>query len=765
MLPVSTSPEETIAAIEDVFASQSPRYLFLMMGRDADTVPLLDQAGWQRRRMLGVVVPYLATQHLFRLRNKAKDHTTITIVAATALGGDFGLSGNVAAPDGGALCGLLKSLYIEDTRKPQRETRIKVIDAPVDESPAVVADAILRELAANDPHIEVGWSRGQRCLIRPFVEPVESLSKHGSPRGGTWVFTGGARGITAAAAFELAKRFGIRLHLIGRSPVPQADAPWRNCTAEQLGEIKSQIVRQALDTGRSPERDWERVKCDIEIHDTLRRFTDAGIQATYYSCDLSDWSGLASILDEIRCKDGPIEGIVHGAGYGYSGRFDSRSRERFDRTIGGKLDGAVALMSLTRQDPLRYWIGFGSISGRYGGNGLTDYAAANDMLAKLVDWYRVQRPDCAACCFHWQSWDEIGMAMIGDSAAGTKGVLKMEFISPKEGVEHFCREVEAGLPCSEVLITDGFFARTFYPFDASTENKGTKPDGRGVELSRLPLVDAIKPLEEGRDIVADIYFDPTSDPFLYDHKLRDKPLLPAVVGLEALAEAAALCGGKPVVGLEQVQFMEGMRFHSNRKTTARVRAVSKTGPMVACELISDFQNLAGVVIAKDRLHFNGLVEIGDARVLDVPMPEPPTAWQPFVFQNDGPMYHGPTLQGVKGISLGAEQGWGQLIALPLRGLGGARAGGDWLIPATLIDAAFYVCGIHLWVCIEQVAALPQSIETVRLGRLPRDNENCLVRFQCREAHPQHAIYDFTVFGEDHSAIVSVQGYRCVKLKA
>ena len=57
--------------------------------------------------------------------------------------------------------------------------------------------------------------------------------------------------------------------------------------------------------------------------------------------------------------------------------------------MAGKLDGAAALMSLTRQDPLRYFIGFGSIGGRYGGNGLSDYATANDMFAKLCQWYRV----------------------------------------------------------------------------------------------------------------------------------------------------------------------------------------------------------------------------------------------------------------------------------------------------------------------------------------------------------------------------------------
>ena len=62
----------------------------------------------------------------------------------------------------------------------------------------------------------------------------------------------------------------------------------------------------------------------------------------------------------------------------------------FERTVGGKLDGAAALMTLTEQDPVRYFIGFGSISGRFGANGLSDYSAANEMLAKLCDAYQAR---------------------------------------------------------------------------------------------------------------------------------------------------------------------------------------------------------------------------------------------------------------------------------------------------------------------------------------------------------------------------------------
>src|SRR5262249_32968865 len=154
------------------------------------------------------------------------------------------------------------------------------------------------------------------------------------------------------------------------------------------------------------------------------------------------------------------------------------------------------------------------------------YAAANEMLAKLVDWYRGRRPDCASCCVHWQSWDEIGMAMLADnSTVGTKGVLKMDFISPTEGCDHLCRELEAGLPTNEVLITDGVFERIFHPH---VGNAGQ------TKVARFPLVTSASPLKGSPGIAAQITFDPQADPFLYGHTLRGRPLLPAVIGLEAL---------------------------------------------------------------------------------------------------------------------------------------------------------------------------------------------------------------------------------------
>ncbi len=770
VLPVTESMDDAKAAVDAVYASQPPRTVFLMCGRDENAPDLLTDAGWKHRREVGIVVPFMAMQHLFRLRRKAKDANPITLVAATALGGDFGLSGNVAVPEGGAMTGLMKSLYVEDTRKGDREVFTKAIDFPAEERPEAVVDAILRELAADAPDIEVGWSRGQRSVLRSFERPVESLPRLEIPRGGTWVITGGARGITAAAAMELAKRYSLKLHLVGYRPHPSEDAEWRNCTDEQLGEIKARIVRGAVSEGRSPEKEWERVKVDIEIYDTLRKFAEAGIPTTYHSCDLADWTALAGVLDAVRTADGPIDGIVHGAGYAMSGRFDMRSDKHLDRTLAGKVAGAVGLMALTQNDPVRCFIGFGSIGGRYGANGLADYAAANDTLAKLFDWYRARRPNCAACCFHWQSWDEVGMAMLGDSAVGTKGILKMHFIKPREGVEHLCREIEAGLPLSEVLITDGFFEHTFYPFAAAIREGSSSSHAADaaqgpLTIESAPLVESVQPREGGGN-ATEIRFNPAADPFLLDHQLRGRPLLPAVVGIEAIAESAALSSGKEVVAVRNVEIVDALSFHTDRATVAHVNVVPQSDGALACELVADFHNRAGKLIQQDRLHYRAAVDVAERPTqLDLPMPQDlPQQWHAFTYQSTGPLYHGPTLHGLTAAAFGEQTGWGKLTALSLPRFGGARPGHRWLVHAPLLDSAFYLCGVHLWYHGGQAFSLPHSIGAARLGRIPRENEQCLVRFECRSIEDRFATYDFAVFGDDQKAILHVNGHRVVVIK-
>ena len=187
---------------------------------------------------------------------------------------------------------------------------------------------------------------------------------------------------------------------------------------------------------------------------------------------MSDRDALAVVLEDIRRADGPIEGILHGAGIDRAGRFERKSRGDVIDTLAAKVDGARNLMELTREDPVQFFIGFGSISGRLGSNGQTDYAMASDLLCKLIGWYRASRPECRAVGFHWHSWDEIGMAAKPEVRAMFAMSNAPKLMPVAEGLRHLLRELFAGVPKSEILITDWDYHQRFYRAGAEDEYRG-----------------------------------------------------------------------------------------------------------------------------------------------------------------------------------------------------------------------------------------------------------------------------------------------------
>ena len=326
----------------------------------------------------------------------------------------------------------------------------------------------------------------------------------------------------------------LRLHLLGTSPLPQIPpALARFFTGRAKGMPNE---RDGTVPGRrsQPIEGVAASRKGLGDRPDPTANADEGIAATYHACDVADRDSLAQVLAEIRRTDGPIEGILHGAGFGKDVRFDRKLLENVNQCLRAKVDGAAALMELTREDPLRDFIGFGSISGRFGANGHTDYSAANDMLSKQVGAFRRERLDCAAATFHWHAWGDVGMATKPETQLALE-MIGMQFMPAAEGLQHLIGELEAGLPEAEVLITDDQYYRKFYPaesvIDLTTVNVGSA-------AMRRPLVEQQSEKDQPQ-LTSRVRLDPTADPFLIEHRLEDQPFLPVVVGLELLCEGAS----------------------------------------------------------------------------------------------------------------------------------------------------------------------------------------------------------------------------------
>ena len=442
--------------------------------------------------------------------------------------------------------------------------------------------------------------------------------------------------------------------------------------------------------------------------------------------------------------------MLHGAGYGKSARFDKKRLEHVRRTIDAKVGGAAALMALTRQDPLRWFVAFGSIAGRFGGNGLTDYAAANDMLAKLIDWFRSERPQCASACFHWDSWAGVGMAMKPKSLVGAKSVLKLDFMPPEEGLAHLLAEIEAGLPECETLITNGQFQRTFYPSQttrAPSEPCGSaapdpgprleggnlpqhppppcrrpspvKEAGNRPTVTNRPLVDRWHDAEAGQGMVAEMRLDPIGDVFLREHRLRDRPLLPGVISMEAIVEAAALYdSGRTVAALEEVHFHRSMTFYTDAPVDARVEVLpAERG--VRCTLASDFRARDGRLVERNRVFATGFVELAEKRPDIAAAPSGrPADWHPSQYREGRLIHHGPPFRCLAGYAHRKTAGWGRIAASSPADLAGTRPEAGWIIPAAALDACLVACGHYLSVEFRSALEIPHKFDRLCLGVCP-----------------------------------------------
>jgi hypothetical protein len=421
-------------------------------------------------------------------------------------------------------------------------------------------------------------------------------------------------------------------------------------------------------------------------------------------------------------------------------------------------------MALTLGDPLGFFVMFGSVSGRFGGVGQTDYCLANEMLSKLGAWFRKQRPDCPAATFHWHAWDDVGMAVRPESKHIAK-LHNIKFMPAREGCGHLLSELAAGLPEREIAITELHYCREK---STNTENLLAGPvsvsEAESFGPEAFPMLDRVVESEPGRRLTAELNLDPVGDVFLAQHRYKERPMMPVVVTLEAMAEAAWLLAGEDsqVVGLKNIEILNGLRFHSDEPQSARVHA--KVGEnVIDCDFTCDFFNRKGQLLLKDKPYLRTQVEVAkQGRTLTAAPPPEPAGWTLCWYpESELVIYHGPAFRCLREFAVEGEEGWGRIVAPAAGELTGHRPGSHRVMPSALLDACFFSCGVVLWWQMRGVVAIPDGIESIRLGRSPQPGEVCLVHITSRGREGKLALFDFTVFGEDGSVVLQVDGYRNV----
>jgi NAD(P)-dependent dehydrogenase (short-subunit alcohol dehydrogenase family) len=271
------------------------------------------------------------------------------------------------------------------------------------------------------------------------------------------LITGGARGITAAVAEELARRWRPTLWLVGSSPnPPEAEDPATaglTNPAELKAALHGRLRRSGRDVGPADlERAYRALLGERQIRESLRAIRAAGSAVEYARADVRDAAALARALDAWRGRSGDPVGLIHGAGVIHDKLLRDKTPESFDRVLGTKLDGALNLARLLNPESLRFAAFFSSVAGRFGNKGQSDYAAANEALNKFAVWLD-RRWAGRVVSVNWGPWSGVGMVSDLEGHLGRRG---LGMIPPALGAAAMADELQYGRKGDvEVVVAGG----------------------------------------------------------------------------------------------------------------------------------------------------------------------------------------------------------------------------------------------------------------------------------------------------------------------
>lgn len=340
------------------------------------------------------------------------------VLTTSSFGGYFGRKAKASngLPSSGGNAGMLKALSKERT-----DIDIKVLDFDSLLLESEVAYRIVRELADESEKIEIGYPNGERVIFHPVAAEIEEQDRSEDQRldsDSVVLATGGAKGITA----EITKSMmvpGMKLIVVGRS---------------------KEIDLEVAPKGGS--------------NTSFHQLIEQGVEVVYFSVDVKDDKAFKNLIEHIYKTYGRLDAVIHGAGIIEDDHIEQKGIESFNNVFDTKVDTAFLLFKYLRPESLKLLVFFGSVSGRFGNQGQTDYAAANEVLNRFA-WYLHQKwPNTRTLTINWGPWSMIGMA--SPMVIRLLQSQGMEPISPDEGCNFFLREIRQGNnETSEVIAGDG----------------------------------------------------------------------------------------------------------------------------------------------------------------------------------------------------------------------------------------------------------------------------------------------------------------------
>ena len=785
------SYEETEAALKD-YAVEDPNVQGIVYLLGA-SVKKFDKKVSPHNELTKYVMPLFIALRVFEkgLANRADADTFFAV--NTKVDGNFGYSTKdefnpiVGALTGGTSC-FRKDVY-------ERTGALgKLMDFEPTATPDEMAQKTMDEVLHGDMRLLVGTKDNIRSTILSLPVRLNKSKKHFDLAGKTIIFTGSGRGIGAMLSQKIAAQYHSKIIVLDIIELQEKTPLWASMNEAELAALKKQIWEdlKADPTQKATpvllERAFGRVKDSITLYNNLQKLRELGSEVEYYHCDVMNSSMMKEVCTKIKAKNGRVDGLIHFAGLERSKLIYDKDPAEYYRIFDVKATSFATFLAnnIVRDDG--FFAFASSIAGKYGNLGQSDYASANDYLAKCA--LTLSNQGYRAISIAMSAYKNVGMGV----RAGVETFLRsngVDFVDPEDGMQLFLDEIVYG-QVPEIVLT-GSLGRLDWDKQlkidwdeiGAEEETGSDDTPKGPDASApvtptptaapapaTPVVNAVAAthflgnvtsLQKGSEIHLEKEFNLDSDPYLADHAIEGTPYVPGVMGIETFMETATALTGNVPQGLKDVHFYLPIKLLRNRPQAVRVIGKA-AGNEADMEIESDFINSKGVKMGNTRRHFTAKTletfvstwdNVKEAAMAGIHAPF--TVGKDEIYQK---YFHGPSFQVLAGIvRVDKETSLAVYNTTPRpQWNDGPRT---LLANPMLIEAAFQCCGFQD-MSVEHKMTLPDGIAEVAVlkNQVP-PAQLYLYGVNRGNTADGKTLHDAYVFDANGDVWVEIHGYQAI----
>ena len=434
-----------------------------------------------------------------------------------------------------------------------------------------------------------------------------------------FVVSGGGRGVTARCVTELARRFRSRFLLLGRTEVDEPEPAW-SAGLDGPQELRSAALTALNGSGDRPtpvavERMVATIAARREVLATLDAVRAAGGRARYLQVDITDAAAVRRDLPPALADVDELA-LLHGAGVLADRPIGRKTAADLDLVLGPKVRGLVNLLTCLPEPRLRHIVLFSSAAGFFGNPGQSDYAIANEVLNKAALLLRRRRPECRVVSMNWGPWDG---GMVTDRLKAMFAERDIELIEPAAGAAVLADELAREPVGVELVVGRAPAGRT---------SPTPQPGGRRVRR----------------------VLDPGANPFLRDHLVDGRPVLPAAASSSWLVNAGEeLLPGHRVVAARDYRVYNGIVFDDGSPVELTLELTPQ--PSSGGDVVLDAR-IVSQAPGGPRPRYGARLTLSP----DVPTP-PRVEVDPLptggsdgdALYRDGTLFHGPAFRGVRRV--------------------------------------------------------------------------------------------------------------------